>query len=62
MPSQVVAGLDSGGFALLPSAVRARECREAVGFGTFADAASPCRPEPARPLLMCNKECADVAW
>jgi transposase-like protein len=40
---------DSGGFALLSSAVHARECREAVGFGTFADAAGPCRPEPACP-------------
>ena len=47
--AEMVAGLDSGDFALLPSAVHERECREAVGFGTFADAASLCRPQPACP-------------
>lgn len=47
--AEMVAGLDSGGFALLSPAVHERECREAVGFGTFADAASLCRPQPACP-------------
>lgn len=45
----MVAGLDSGGFTLLSSAVRARECREAFGFGAFADAAGVYRLEPACP-------------
>ena len=47
--AELVAGLDSGDFALLSSAVHERECREAVGFGTFADAASLYRPQPACP-------------
>lgn len=47
--AEMVAGLDSGDFALLSSAVHERGCREAVGFGTFADAASLYRPQPACP-------------
>lgn len=47
--AEMAAGLDPGDFALLSSAVQERECREAVGFGTFADAASLYRPQPACP-------------
>lgn len=53
----MVAGLDSGGFTLLSSAVRARECREAFGFGAFADAAGVYRLEPA-----CASCVARGAW
>ena len=45
----MVAGLSADDFALLAAAVRERECREAVGFGTFAEAATLYRPKPPCP-------------
>ena len=44
-----VAGMSPDEFALLSSAVRERECRDAVGFGTFAEAAALYRPDPPCP-------------
>ena len=48
----MVAGFSADDFALLSAAVRERECREAVGFGTFAEAAALYRPSP--PCLRCR--------
>ena len=45
----MVAGMSPDDFALLSSAVRERECREVVGFGTFAEAASLYRSDPPCP-------------
>lgn len=45
----MVAALSPGDFELLSSAVRERECREAVGFGTFAEAAALYRSDPPCP-------------
>ena len=44
-----VAELGPEEFELLSSAVRERECREELGFGTFAEAAALYRPSPACP-------------
>ena len=48
------AGLSADGLAILTQTVLERQCREEVGFGSFADAAAPCRPEP--PCPMCHAE------
>jgi transposase-like protein len=45
----LVSSFDAKEFALLSSAVAARSCREAHGFGTFADAAGLYRPHPPCP-------------
>jgi transposase-like protein len=50
----MVSGLSPEDFALLSTAVRERECREAVGFGTFAEAAALYRPNP--PCPRCRSE------
>lgn len=44
-----VAALSDEDFALLRAAADGRRCREGVGFGTFAEAAALCRPDPRCP-------------
>lgn len=44
--SGFVSSLDADGFASLASAVAERSCRDAHGFGTFAEAAALYRPHP----------------
>ena len=45
----MVSGMSPDDFALLSSAVAERECRDSVGFGTFAEAAALYRPCPPCP-------------
>ena len=54
--SALVASLDAEGLALLSAALDERACREELGFGTFAEAAEPFRPEPACP------RCGSSPW
>ena len=56
VPSQVIAGLDFGDFALLSSTAHERECREVVGFGTFPDAARIAGAEQACPSCRAKGE------